>query len=158
MPALCDSGDIFILLTTLQTWPISWSESEILVFFPLLTQSSLALMIPRVPSVCHCHIYSIWNDICEIKLMLKFWPSYVFLGRHAEQRKAGLLFLFKQVTISLCPGYSFTKSLVQSFTSKVLFRSHSPLPHDWSPVDLRLLEGFSCSEDDSSNCQKPDIY
>lgn len=157
MLALCDSGDIFILLTTLQKWPISWSESEILVFFPLLTQSSLAL-IPRVPSVCHCHIYSIWNDICEIKLMLKFWPSYFFWVDTQNRGKLDSCFYLSKsqslcAPVILSPSHQFSRLPLRSYS--VLILLYLMIGHQWTCDCLKVV---SCSEDDSSNCQKPDIY
>lgn len=128
MPALFDSGDVFNLLSTLQNWPTSWSKSEILVWFPMLTQSSLAMMIHRVHSICHCHIYSIWNDICEIKLMLKFWPSCVFQVDRQSRGKLDSCFYFSKsqslwAPVILPPSHQFNHLPLRSYSVLILLFS-----------------------------------
>lgn len=77
------------------------------------------LMIHRVNSICHCHIYSIWNDISEIKLMLKFWPSCVFqVDRQSRAEDSWTL-------VSISASHSFSGP--QLFFHQVTSFSRLPL-------------------------------
>lgn len=72
--------------------PTSWSKSEILVLLPLLTLSNLTLMSHKVHSIFP--IYSICNEICEIKFMQSSGHHIFFQVERAEE--SGTFVLFQQ--------------------------------------------------------------